>query len=307
MFDCSHVTSYMTNVMLNEKKLGAGSCRKFLSMCSETHTVWFPQGPKLAELHLIKRLREGLTKRHGAVNVKQKPATYFSVFQLFQHVSTMTTNDETCSLQQLRDKLIVLLTIDCMARISDIETIARESLTANDEKAQFHFYFTKEEKGPREIPAYVMACPQNPLICTVTVLRHYVARTAGLPIQQIERKINGRMVQRTPLLLAEHKTDGVYLPIGRDRIRNIAKTAMLAIGVNGWKPHGIRGASSSKVVNLMRSRRPDVCMRARWASEKTFMSSYFKECHYNEANRPEFRDWSLERILRFQATRVGGL
>ena len=304
-FNVSHITQYLTDVLIGERKLGAGSCNTFLSMCSETHPVWFPNSPKLADSPMIIRIREGLAKQHGTTNVKAKPATYFSLFSLFTHLATMSHDDNTCELRVLRDKLITLMLIDCMARSSDLTTITREAITCDEKGAQFNFFYTKEAKAPGEILSYLRACPANPLICTVTVLRQYLRRTAALRIEPIMQKVNGISVQRTPLLISDFATQGLYKPLGSDRISNTAKAALQAIGVTVWKTHAIRGASSSKVVNLIPARRPEVCIRARWANETTFMKSYFKACQYNQANQAELREWSLERILRYQATRVG--
>jgi hypothetical protein len=305
-FDIANITTYLTEVMIKENNNAAGRCKSFLSTCSVTRSVWLPNCAALADNSVIQGIRAGLDKTKS-ISLKKKPKAYFSIFKLFQHLATMIDDDYKCSIDQLRDKLIVLMMIDGMARASDIASVTREGIIIEDKSVTFDLYSTKESKALMEFQTSIGNYADNELICTRTVMKHYLDRTTNSEtiIESINHTINNNSVKRTPLFIYQFKTNDTYKGLGSERISKIAKLTLEAIGEKEWKGHAVRGAASSKCVNLCHARRTEVCMRARWSSEATFMQSYHRFCNYKETNNIQFRELQLEYLLRFQATRVG--
>jgi len=178
------------------KGLSAGSCKSFISMCSVTSSVWKPDEPPLSDHHMLKASRKALTKSKPPR--RNKPATYYSLFKLFEHLSGVSSNDRTCPLDVLRDKLIVLLLIDAMCRSADVASINRDTIGFSPNKVAFHVYSTKESKFDHEILSSINASGCNPLIDTPTVLRTYLDRTnvAGVPIRTVTHVVGGKKVER---------------------------------------------------------------------------------------------------------------
>jgi integrase len=300
-FNISDILEYVTSEM---KGLSAGSCKSFISMCSVTSSVWKPDEPPLSDHHMLKASRKALTKSKPPR--RNKPATYYSLFKLFEHLSGVSSNDRTCPLDVLRDKLIVLLLIDAMCRSADVASINRDTIGFSPNKVAFHVYSTKESKFDHEILSSINASGCNPLIDTPTVLRTYLDRTnvAGVPIRTVTHVVGGKKVERRPLILSTWRgpPDGMYFALTAERVSKIALAALHACGVTDETGHSIRGAGTSKLVNLGIPI-PAVCERARWSTANQFLKTYFRRCVYAEAGSfPS--DWVLERLLRQRTTRV---
>jgi hypothetical protein len=307
-FHLPHIIQYVTDVLLQEEKLSNARCRSFLSMCSVTRAVLHPHMERLSKNPLVIDFRKGLNLLRPGKD--SKPRTYFSIFKLLQHVATLSPNDDTCPIGKLRDKLVLLLLVDGMARASDVASITREGIRFEEDKAYYSYYFTKENKAPQETRTFVTGVPHARNICTVTVLKKYLDRTSGPSFicEKIPHLVDGKEVLRTPLLLYEWKRERKLYPgLGSQRVSKIGVTALQAINVSEFKTHGIRGAASSKARNLG-SPADVICARARWGSEATFNKFYFKQCAYITSNLQlgmNLRDAPLEWLLRLDAKRVG--
>jgi hypothetical protein len=304
-FSVPYILRYVTEVLVGSRHVGHAACRAFLGTCTVTKMACFPDQPPLSDHPLIKAFKQGVAKTVPSGG-KVKPTTYFSLHRLFVHIASMSDNDDTCSIAVLRDKLILLLLIDGMARASDIETITREGIVFRDQMVHFRYYWTKETKTPQEVPMSINDYPSQRSICTVTVMRKYLARTASaqFPVATRSQWVEGKLLPRTPLLIQDHKKKGdTFFPVlGRERIAKIAVIALKAIGAEGYTAHNVRGASASKCRNLG-SPFDTICARARWANEQTFLVSYYRRCTYVG---PPFGDRQLEWLVRYAPQRVGG-
>jgi integrase len=304
-FDVTDIANYLSAVMM---PMGRSQANKFLATCSVTRQAWLPTASPLSEHPTIKALRKGVDKSLGRANVKSKQPVFFSLRKLFDHVADMSTDDTKCKLATLRDKLIILMLIDGMARASDILSVTRDAIAFNESHVQFFYYNTKEMKAPAEKAAVIAAYREDRRICTVTVLKHYIDRTKNCTIEPVYHTLDGKKIRRSPLFIATQriqKGTDVYARIGKERISNTATAALRAIGDTHHTTHAIRGAAGAKCVNLQPPRRPEVCIRGRWASDKIYNEYYHRVCHYKEANDPRFSGWTLEQLMRFRATRVG--
>lgn len=246
-------------------------------------------------------------------------------------VETYTASDyEKCPIVELRDKLILLLMIDGMARASDVATLSRKvewinrskRLLEEDEKAgrpdhtpgqaKLFYYNTKEQKTPRVSEVMFTEYKENPRLCTVVCLDAYIMRTVHLTdkVEKVKRKVweGGKQVEKEviPLLLSDYpkKETGKYFGLGAERIAKLAKRGLKygRVDTNIYKAHSIRGASSSKLVNLC-GEISIVTSVARWAKTDTFKKHYWRQCIYRETN-PELRLLPICNLLRMHVTVV---
>lgn len=96
-------------------------------------------------------------------------------------------------------------------------------------------------------------------------------------------------------LFLTHKNKPKALSL--DRIRNDLKLTMNDCGLKKeWSPHSIRGASSSKCINLGLDLER-VLNHGRWASAKTFYNHYLRVQFYVEGSS-ENAKWPIWRAVR---------
>jgi hypothetical protein len=298
-FNIADITDYVAGHLFTKLGKSAAVCMAFLSTASVTAREFGI--PNLQENAMIVNLREGMKKKRPPKDNKSQQ--YWSVYALFQLLKTWSSNDDTCPVRILREKLIVLLLLDSMARSSDIASICRDTVRLQGDNVFFHFYYSKTAKVPSEFPAAIGAFPDDPLISTPVVMLKYIQRTAEYKTQPIQHWVDGKTVDRHPLLLYDYKDqNGFYPPLKKERIAKIANLALQSIGATGWGTHSTRGATSSKCYNL-RAPLDWIILRARWANEQTFLKSYFKKCIYTNVPR-NVQDMTLEQLLRFEARRA---
>jgi integrase len=290
------------------KGLGLAMARKFLSMCSVTHRLLHHEEKDFSPLDentTIKMILAGVRKHRPPPVLATKDAPYFSLAALFVHVRTMSSDDNKCDISTLRDKCIVLLMIDAMARPSDIETIDRDEVRATPSALTYQYYFTKEAKARGLQPASIAAFTQDPAICTVRCVETYLRRTVWAIVATRDRLVNGVNKKRAPLFLSSYRTkkgEEMWGGLGTERIAKVVKETMGRAGITGWNAKHIRGAASSKCRNLGLPE-STIIARARWAAASTFRANYWRACTYSNME-PAHAAWPIERLLRFTATRA---
>ena len=116
---------------------------------------------------------------------------------------------------------------------------------------------------------------EDKLICTVSVLKTYISRTSELKTTSLSHSVRGKLLSR-PLIISDSKDkQGLFFELTHERIAKINLGILRKCGVLIFTSHSVRGASSSKVVNLGGDLQA-VLARARWASAKTFRKHSFK-------------------------------
>jgi hypothetical protein len=263
----------------------------------------------------------GHKRKHPTTNKKaNSPRQYFSVFALIQSLSVepRRLSSRTFPLSELRDRTIVLLALDTMARASDLASIIRDSIAFHDSHMVFEFEYLKQATT-RRTTSCTVARAKDTRTCSVASLEAYILRTSDLVVKTTVKDDE----EFAPCFLchdADKKRrekagtrDGANLGvgIGSQRIAKILKTAIHkslpdpvppATENFNWTGHDIRGASVSKLHNA----HVDSAIwtvRGRWSSHVTASEHYIKPVTY--VNLPsDIRAWALEDILRFDAKRL---
>ncbi len=279
-------------------------CKKAHAMLSVTHKLLFGTQPDyrpLADAPLLEFIRRGIRNQAAPI---PHVASWWSISKLFAHLATMALDPVTCPLQELRDKAIVLLKLDSMARSEDIANLDEFENGAAYASIVITFHESKHQRTRHEM--HIRGFAPDARICTVTTLRAYFQRTLLDYIPARMRKVDGREVKKYPLFrTTTPATKGSKLlkALTSQRISNITRAVMTAAGIHErYKAHTTRGAAASKCFNLGVPLR-DVLARGRWLKEKTFFDSYLKGCRYLNVN-PAWAQLSVEDVLRLQVIRA---
>ena len=306
-FKIADIICYANDVIVGERNLSANAALAFISMMSTTHQLLTENQPELSKMRLIIDFRNGLRKKKPATNVK--PSTYFSLYSVFQHLRSLSQDDDKCSLPVLRNKLVTLLTIDGMARASDIASITRDTIRFDkDERVYFNYYSTKESKAVGEIPMCINGYREDKRICTVSVLRKYLTRTINYSrsrsIELVTHMVQGVCVNRSPLLISDYRNrQQLYYGLSAERVASINNRVLKLLNIAVFRSHAFRGAASSKADNLGGDIQ-HILARARWASDATYRKYYFKKKIYRQYSSAH-RFVPIEFLLRMKTDDVG--
>ncbi len=192
------------------------------------------------------------------------------------------------SLEQLKRKLVILLMVDTAARPSDIWRLFR-NLTGKYRQIEFlgqtdvrvRYYWPKEvdpfssrtNATNTWFSQWVLVRGTTPASTdTVACLREFLARSSDPDLYATEHIAQiASSVQ--PLIFATLK-DGLKQKCSVDHISVIVKSAIAKANITTMKPRHLRGASTSKIVQLS----PDALTIAmglgRWTTGKTFFQHY---------------------------------
>ena len=307
-FKIADILCYANDIIIDERKLTAKTALTFISAISTTHQVLTDGQPEISKLPLVIQFRKGLVNKKPAVSAK--PDTYFSLHAVFRHLRSLSQDDYTCPLPILRNKLVTLLTIDGMARSSDITSITRDTIRFEDERVHFTYYATKESKSFQEVPMFINSYKEEKLICTVSVLQAYLTRTRDYSlhnnIEFVLHIVDGKEIRRSPLLVSDYRNrDDKFFELSTQRIAKINTDVLKKLNITVFKAHSYRGASSSKVYNLGGDIQR-VLERARWASDATFRKYYLRKKAYQQHSRSN-QYLTIEFLLRMRTDPAGSV
>ena len=154
----------------------------------------------LNDAPIIEMMRKGVHNMLAPAPVVQP---WWSLARLFRHLQTQAADPWKCPLNELRDKLIML--IDGMGRSSDLESVdidstsITESRTETDAKTKVKTTSsraccpsstTTRRRSAGGAGAHRLLSP-GPRICTVTVAHAYTLRTITHRCVTRERNVNG--------------------------------------------------------------------------------------------------------------------
>jgi len=244
------------------------------AVSSVGHMV-FPNRPKLSDDSVIRNILEGQRRLHPPKPTQ--PSQYYNLRTIFDFVARIDIL--TCDLQSLRRKMMFLLMCDAMCRPSDLACIDRDSIKFFSEPDRFVFEFMspKEQQHKARVPMLIQGVTDQ-AVCTCYSMRQYIRRTKGLDIVTIAR--DGFKFRPLFIGVPPKKTSANMIAIGSDRIGNII-TELIADAIQPpkgsykWTAKSIRGAASSKVVNMGNDSNR-VLFRARWGAANTFIQYYKK-------------------------------
>jgi len=181
----------------------------------------------------------------------QRKARYSEFFELDPIFDTLERwgPNEQLTEKQLRDKAIMLLRIDLMARNDDITTLYRHAnlLVIRDDRLKVRLVDTKNAAG-LSTWIHVHAFPERPLICSVTTLNEYLKRTNGYERKDTRIKPNREEILTDPLFFT---CDKQHAQLSADTVGRISSQIMTEAKIDAsYLPHSIRGAAITKALHM---------------------------------------------------------
>lgn len=219
-------------------------------------------------------------------NFTPPTARYNELFNTNSVFKYLRSLPENLNIEQLREKLILLLKLDLMWRDSDLERIYRSPMCMKQEKGKVSFRTvnSKEQRIQNGILSQwisVFATPDHPRICTVTTLNEYLQRTKSLTETGGDTEVQGK---KTFGLLVSLETEikQQVKSLSAQRIGKIALEGLTKAGINTktYKSHSTRGASISKAIAMGVSQQR-VMEHCKLATESTLKR------HYKRAETPD--------------------
>ena len=182
---------------------------------------------------------------------------------MIEYLKSLGDNTQL-SLQDLTMKTTMLLALVTGQRCQTIQVLNTEQLVRSDDMWSFHInkLLKTSRPGKHFGKIEIKAFTEDKLICPVTALKEYVART--LPVRQ----------QNSQLLLTYQKP---HKPVSSETIGKWIKKILTRAGIDNtvFGAHSTRSASTSaaKVGNIAISTIMDA---AGWSNTKTFSKFYDK-------------------------------
>lgn len=303
----------------------AGRIKMALSVLEVTRKVLWPSRASLLDNGLIRSLLDAV-KVDRPLTKDTRP--YFDVSIITTYWTRRVGNAEL-PLIHLRMKVISLLTVDLFLRASDVwnftlagtifesggvgDTKEREIEVSEDrpeEKCSYRSVFCKVG-GLKEhrvqgklwsyfrLPCICKAGFQNS--CTCCALQVYIKRSARRrgKVPESDMRLGDGSTYKAKQIFLTHKNKAKAMSL--DGVRNDLKAVMEKSGVpDGWSPHSLRGASSSKCVNFGISLQR-VLDHGRWASPATFRKHYLR-VHFYVEGTGENAVWPIWRAIRSRVT-----
>ena len=103
-----------------------------------TRALASPETPALAQNEIIKKLRSSAKKRRPSRKRAEEPDTYFDPIILFKFLSKMGKGTKL-GMNQLRNKLALLLLLDGGLRLNELCKIFVENITLWDNKLKLKY------------------------------------------------------------------------------------------------------------------------------------------------------------------------
>lgn len=288
------------------EKASASRVNSFLSMCSVTQQLLHPTRPPLKDDPVIVGIRAATRRLDSGKRVR--PDHYYDLNPIFTHLEAVHWGSPV---KQQKLKAITLLMIDLFARSSDLARIFREQIRFFDDRMELFIRYPKECKTDTSVAMTVYRYRADPDWCSVTAVQAYIDSTSTWDIDCVCE--GGEWF--TPLFLHDSKSRGdsgalAFRALHAQRISKLVKGLLNVLFTSyEWPGHSLRGAASSKVINLRPDLRAPVHSRGRWADpgvgSSNFDKSYLKRCVYDLTGHLADRGpMLLEEIIRLPARRL---
>jgi hypothetical protein len=240
----------------------------------------------LGDRDSVKRFLKSL-RIHAPVGMrKQLAPSYHDVAALYQEAWDFGPNEALCE-GHLKEKLLILLMIDTAARPSDIHRLFRTTKGRNaqirfESKDLFVRYFWSKEVDPGSsrsnstniyFSKWVRIHGTVPRITdTVDTMRTFLQRTSN-PELYATVYIPELQISAQPLIYAR-MDHGKLQQSSVDHISNIVRRAINDRQMGTMMTAHIRGASVSKIVQLVPSLTDQALALGRWTTPHTFRNHY---------------------------------
>jgi hypothetical protein len=240
----------------------------------------------LGDRESVKRFLKSIRIHEPVGHRKQIVPNYHDVSALIQEAWDFGPNEGLCE-GHLKEKLIILLMVDTAARPSDIHRLFR-TLTGRhaqirfEAKDMFVRYFWSKEVDPGSsrsnstnifFSKWVKVHGTVPrLTDTVDTMKTFLQRTsdpelyASVPIPELQ-------ISAQPLIYARLQ-QGRLQQASVDHISNVVKRAIRDRKMGRMMTAHIRGASVSKIVQLVPELTDQALALGRWTTPHTFRNHY---------------------------------
>jgi hypothetical protein len=211
----------------------------------------------------------------------------------------------------LKGKLILLLFVDTAARPSDLTKVYR---ILEGRFAQIRFegrdmrirYFWSKEVDPGSsrsnstnefFSKWVLVRGTKPeSINTVQVMHDFLERSSDPDLFATE--YIGQLGGDFQPLFYARKRGGKFQPSSSDHLSNVAQSAIDRVEMNLMQTTHLRGASTSKIVQLVPEMREEALALGRWTSDLAFSNHYQAEVKGKWDPVPAATKKSCQQILR---------
>jgi hypothetical protein len=240
----------------------------------------------LCDKDSVKRFLKSV-RIHEPVGRRKKLApSYHDVSALFQEAWEFGPNDNLCE-GHLKEKLIILLMVDTAARPSDLHRLFRTTTGRNSQirfenTNMFIRYFWSKEVDPGSSRAnstniffskWVKVCGTMPkLTDTVETMKAFLQRTSD-PKLYATVYIPELNLSAQPLIYAKLQ-DNKFQHSSVDHISNVLKRAIKDRHMGSMMSAHIRGASVSKIIQLVPELTTDALSLGRWTTPAMFRNHY---------------------------------
>ena len=219
--------------------------------------------------------------------------------------------DEALGLRHLQEKCIIILIVDTAARPSDLARLYRSmegrhaQIRYKGDDVELRYFWSKEvvpgstRRNSTNVffSKWVTVRDTTPsCISAPRCLRSLLQRSTD-PSVYAEVRLDQIGVSRQPLFWGQ-KRHGKMQPSSVDTISNTAQRAIDRVGMGKMKTAHLRGASTSKITQLVPECRTDALALGRWTDEATFRNHYECEVQGSWKPVPQTARGNCQQILR---------
>lgn len=186
---------------------------------------------------------------------------------VFRYLTSLGDNS-SLSLPQLSQKLVILLALATLMRVSELASISFQSLSFSELAASFSLLRLRKSQHSGPLQSFSLPIFPDSSCCPVSCLRSYVSKSGPL-----------RAESCLPLFIATRKP---FHSVSSSTLGRWIKSCLSAAGIDVsiFSAHSTRGAAASKaaaagvaVDSILRT--------ASWASESTFARFYKRSISSN--------------------------
>ena len=243
----------------------------------------------LGKAHVVTRFLKAVRLREPVGPRKQRVQSYSDVARLLEEAWLFGPNDALC-LGHLKEKLIILLFVDTAARPSDLAKLFRimsgrhTQIRFKDNDMELRYFWSKEvDPGSSRTNSsniffskWVRVQGTEPeQIDTVRVMRAFLDRSSDEDLFATTHvpQLRGDF---QPVFYGR-KRGGLFQAASSDHLSNIAQAAIDRVGMGGMQTTHLRGASTSKIAQLVPAMRDEALKLGRWTTPATFVNHYEAE------------------------------
>ena len=254
--------------LLYRKGLGYSAINTARSALSSI--IFQENGLPMGEHPLIRRFLKGIFELRPSL---PKYNFIWDVNKVFTYFKTLPAL-ENVSLKNLSYKTVTLLCLVTGQRCQTIHTIDINKIQSFSDKMRItiHKPLKTTKPGKHQAPLELRHYPEEPKLCIVKTLSHYLERT---------KMLRG---ENSALFISFHKP---HNPVSKDTIARWVKATLSDSGIDTdiFSAHSCRAASTSATkqagMNLS-----EIIKSAGWSNERTFAKHY--ECETYSQNFGDF-------------------